>query len=104
VALIDTPVTLVLVDGHIGLGDERLDLRFTAKPKNVSPFTLRSPIRVGGTFATPQAGPEAGPLAGKAMAGLALSFVNPLAAIIPFVDPGESVTSPCRQAMAALQG
>lgn len=104
VALIDTPVTLVLVDGHIGLGAERLDLRFTAKPKNVSPFTLRSPIRVGGTFAAPQAGPEAGPLARKAVAGLALSFVNPLAAIIAFVDPGESVDSPCRQSMAALKG
>lgn len=104
VALIDTPVTLVLVDGTIGLGDENLDLRFTAKPKNVSPFTLRSPIRVGGTFAAPRAGPEAGPLAGRAVAGIALGFVNPLAAIIPFIDPGESVTSPCRQSMIALKG
>lgn len=102
VALIDTPVTLVLVDGSINLANEALDLRFTAKPRNVSPFTLRTPVRVAGTLDAPRVRPEAGPLATRALAGVALGFVTPLAAILPFVDPGETPGSPCRQALARL--
>lgn len=102
VALIDTPVTLVLVDGDVDLAREALDLRFTAKPRNVSPFTLRTPVRVAGTFETPRVRPEAGPLATRALAGIALGFVTPFAAILPFVDPGETPGSPCRQALARL--
>ncbi|HJV27980.1 MAG TPA: AsmA family protein [Aromatoleum sp.] len=103
VALVDTPVTLVLLDGKINLADEALDLRFTAKPRNVSPFTLRTPIRVRGHFVAPQVAPEGGPLAARALAGIALGFVNPLAAIIPFIDPGDPVASPCQQSLAKLR-
>lgn len=102
VALIDTPVTLVLLDGSVDLGGEALDLRFTAKPRNISPFTLRTPIRVRGSFVAPQVAPEQGPLAARALAGIALGFVNPLAAVIPFLDPGDAVASPCRESLAKL--
>lgn len=103
VALIDTPVTLILADGTINLAKESLDLRLTAKPKNVSPLTVRSPIRVRGPFDDLEAAPESGPIAARVLGGVALAFVNPLAAIIPFIDPGDASGSPCAKALATLK-
>ncbi|MGE5493073.1 MAG: AsmA-like C-terminal region-containing protein [Actinomycetota bacterium] len=103
VALIDTPVTLVLADGTVNLSRESLDLRLTAKPKNVSPFTVRSPIRVRGSFDDLKAAPESGPIAARVLGGVALAFVNPLAAILPFIDPGDSQESPCAKVLASLR-
>lgn len=102
VALVDTPVTLVLIDGKVDLAREALGLRLIAEPRNVSPFTLRTPVRVTGSFERPRAAPEAGPLAAKALSGIALGFVTPLAAILPFIDLGEEPGTPCRQALAKL--
>ena len=102
VALIDTNITLVLIDGNIVLPEEELNLRLTAKPRNVSPFTLRSPIRVRGTFLNPDVAPEKGPIAARVAGGAVLAFINPLAAIIPFVDLGSTNNepSPCKQTLA----
>lgn len=102
VALIDTNVTLLLIDGKINLPEEELDLRLTAKPRNVSPFTLRSPILVKGTFLNPDVSPVKGPIAARVAGGVALAFLNPLAAILPFVDLGSTSEepSPCKQTLA----
>lgn len=104
VALIDTSVTLVLIDGNVDLAREQFNLRLTAKPKNVSPFTLRSPIRVGGTFLNPAVTPEGGPIAARAAGSVALAFVNPLAALLPFIDLGSPADepSPCRHTLSTV--
>jgi hypothetical protein len=99
VALIDTPVTLMLMDGKVDLRQELLDLRFIARPENVSPFTARSPILITGTFADPSIRPKAAPIAARVLGSIALAFVNPLAAIIPFLDPGTGEHSPCADAL-----
>lgn len=99
VALIDTPVTLVLMDGKIDLQQEQLDLRFVAKPENASPFTARAPILVDGTLANPEVHPKVAPIAARVLGSIALAFVNPLAAIIPFLDPGTGDHSPCGEAL-----
>jgi len=88
VALVDTPVTLILFDGNIDMAQEKLNLRLIAKPKNVSPFTVRSPILVKGTFLKPVVSAKPGPIAARALGAVALAFINPLAAILPFIDPG----------------
>lgn len=103
VALVDTDVTLVLIDGQANLAEETLDLRLTAKPKNVSPFTLRSPIRVRGTFVDPKVRPQTGPIAARVAGSAALAFLNPLAALLPFIDPGGNTSdepSPCHQTLS----
>ena len=75
--------------GHVDLRDETLALRLVARPKDVSPFTLRTPVTVGGTLADPQVGVEAAPLAGKALGAVVLgAAIAPLAALLPFVDLG----------------
>ena len=99
VALIDTPVTMVLMDGKVNLQEEQLDLRLIAKPENASPFTARSPILLTGTFANPNVKPKAAPIAARIIGGIALAFINPLAAIIPFLDPGTGEQSPCADAL-----
>lgn len=103
VGIIDTPVTSVLVDGSVDLGSETLALRFIARPKNVSPFTARAPIRVHGSFIDPSVSPEPGPIARRALGALVLSFINPLAALIPFIDLGEEAESPCARALDKLR-
>lgn len=107
VALVDTPVTTVLVNGNVDMGDEKLDLVVSAKPKNFSPFTVRSPIKVTGTFLQPKAAPETGPIAARVGGGILLAFINPLAAIVPFLDPGSSTgkeeRANCKQTLSELK-
>lgn len=100
VALVATPVTVVLIDGSIDFSREQLDLRLTAKPQNISPLTLRSPFRVRGSFVAPQVSPEGPPIAARAASALGLALLNPLAAILPFVDLGERDTTVCSRALA----
>lgn len=88
-ALIDTPVTAVTVDGEVNLGQEQLNLKLQANPKNFSPLTLRSPILVTGTFVDPQVSISPGPIAARVAGGVLLALLNPFAAILPFLDPGE---------------
>ena len=100
VAMMATPVTVVLIDGNINFAKEELNLRLTAKPQNLSPFTLRSPFHLIGSFADPKLRPDATPLAAKAVAAMGLGLLNPLAAIIPFIDLGERDTTTCSQALS----
>ena len=88
VFVINTDVTTIWIDGTVSLRDESLDLRAVVSPKNFSPLTLRTPVHVKGTFSKPAVSLELGKLAGKAGAAGLLALLNPLAAIIPFIDPG----------------
>jgi len=99
-ALVDTPVTLILVDGNVNIGKESLDLRMAAKPKNVSPFTVRSPIHVKGTFKKPDISIEKTPIVARVLGGIALAFIAPPAAILPFLDAGSGKESPCNKSFA----
>ena len=86
--VLDTRDSTIWIDGTVSLKNEALDLRAVVSPKDFSPLTLRTPVHVRGTLAKPSVGLEPGKLAGKAGASALLALLNPLAAIIPFVDPG----------------
>ena len=89
--VLDTRDSTLWIDGSLSLATERMDLRLVATPKDFSPLTLRSPLRVSGTFADPNiALDNKGQLGAKLGAAALLGLVNPLAALIPFVDPGEA--------------
>lgn len=107
VALVDTSVTTILVDGNVDMGEEKLDLQVAAKPKNFSPFTVRSPLKVTGTFLNPKVSAEAAPIAARVVGGVLLAFVNPLAAVLPFLDPGSTPDkekrADCAQTLAELK-
>ncbi|HEX3141691.1 MAG TPA: AsmA family protein, partial [Rhizobacter sp.] len=74
--------------GSVSLKDESLDLRLVVAPKDFSLMSLRSPLRVKGPFKAPHVSVEKGPIATKVGAAVLLSLLNPLAALIPFIDPG----------------
>ena len=88
VFVVNTRDSTIWIDGTVSFRDESLDLRFVVSPKDFSPLTLRTPVRVRGTLGKPAVSLELGKLAGKAGAAGLLALLSPLAAIIPFIDPG----------------
>ena len=88
VFVLNTKDSTVWIDGTVSLKTEALDLRAVVSPKDFSPLTLRTPIHLKGVLGKPTVSLELGKLAGKAGASALLALLNPLAAIIPFIDPG----------------
>ncbi len=103
-ALADTSDSVLIAAGTINLNDEQLDLRVTSLPKDFSPLTLRTPIRVTGTLADPAVGIEGGQLVGKVVAAVALGLIAPPAALLAFLDFGESAPEdPCTTALPTAE-
>lgn len=89
IAVIDNRDSTVFVDGRASLADETLALRAQARPKDFSPLSLRTPVLIGGHFSRPEVGLQASRLAGRAAAAIALGVLAaPVAALLPFIDPG----------------
>jgi len=88
--VLDTRDSTLWIDGSLSLATEHMDVRLVATPKDFSPLTLRSPLRVSGTFADPTISLDnKGQLGAKLGAAALLGLLNPLAALIPLVDLGE---------------
>jgi AsmA family protein len=88
VMVIDTKDSAVWVDGSLSLATETLDLRAVVLPKDFSPLALRSPLLLKGSFAKPEVSVEKAPLARKLGLSVLLGLLNPVAALIPLIDPG----------------
>lgn len=88
VMVVDTPDSTAWIDGSISLAQERLDLRATVAPKDFSPLTLRTPLRVRGPFDDPDVSLEKGPLVRKLATTGLLAALAPLAGVIPLLDAG----------------
>lgn len=106
-SLFDTPVTTIVLSGGADLSKEQLNLHLVAAPKNFSPFTVRSPINVQGSFLQPTIVLEKTPIIGRIAGAIGLSIVNPLAAILPFLDTGSGQNTEqdadCKASLAALK-
>jgi AsmA family protein len=87
--VLDTSDSVVWLDGSLSLVDESLDLRTVVAPRDISPLSLRSPLRVQGSFAKPQISVRSQALGAKLGAAFLLGLLNPLAALIPLVDLGD---------------
>lgn len=101
--IVDTADTLVVVDGSIDLGREILDLTITPRPKDPSIGSARSPIEVTGTLKDPAIAPRAGPLAARGGAAALLGLVNPLLAVLPFIEAGGAEDANCKALLQAAQ-
>jgi uncharacterized protein involved in outer membrane biogenesis len=101
VAVLDNKDSTIRIDGQLNLRTEALDLRAVARPKDFSPFTLRSPITVKGTLGSPDVGIEGGRIAGRAVGAVVLgAALAPLAALLPFIDLGDKQAAPCQSGPA----
>lgn len=100
VGVVDTTDTTMLIGGDLSLAKEQFALVAQAYPKDFSPAALRTPIHLDGPFAHPQVHLETKRIAGKAAVAVALgTLVNPLAALIPLIDPGQKAPIGCQQAL-----
>jgi hypothetical protein len=87
--VLDNPDTTVRVGGTIDLRNEALGLVARARPKDVSPVSLRSPITITGTLSEPRIGVEGARLGARVAGAIALGAVFPPLALLPLFDPGE---------------
>lgn len=96
-AVVDNADSTLRIAGQVNLADETLALQARARPKDLSPLSLRTPVTVTGTLGAPRVGVEGGRLAGKLLGSLLLgAVVGPLAALVPLVDTGDAdKTAPC---------
>ncbi len=101
--VLDTVDTVVNGRGKVSFADESLDLVLEPTPKDVSILSFRSPLRIGGTFASPSAGPDKTALAGRAGLALALGVINPLLALAATIETGPGEDADCGQVFAQSQ-
>ena len=94
--VIDTTPVLAKGTGTIDLGAETMNLRIDGETKQPRLIRLWSPIIVSGPLTAPKVGIEGGAVAGQIGIGAALgALINPLAALLPFVDPGLAKDANC---------
>ena len=102
--IFDSDTVLTTGKGTVNLKDEALDLTLTGKPKHFRLVRLQAPITIGGHLKSPKLGlkPGAAPL--QAAAAVALgALLSPLAAVLPFVDPGLAHNADCTGAEGAAK-
>jgi uncharacterized protein involved in outer membrane biogenesis len=94
--VVDTDVVLVKGEGTVNLRTERLDLRFEGESKKPRLLRLFVPIRVNGPLTRPGVDLDTGDAVAQGGIGAALAaLVGPLAAILPFVEPGLAEDANC---------
>jgi uncharacterized protein involved in outer membrane biogenesis len=97
----DTSVVMATGEGTVDLRNEQIDLAITGHPKKPQLVRVRAPITIKGPFDHPSIGVDAGSaiVQGGLAAGVAI-VLSPLAAILPFVDPGLGKDTDCGALLA----
>jgi len=93
--VLDSTDTRLDGTGTIDFKDEVLGLRLAARSKRPSLVALRGPIQLGGRFKAPTVRPDPTQLTLRAGAAIALGFIAPPAAILPFLELGIAKDADC---------
>lgn len=100
--VIDTSVVLVNGSGSVNLGTEQVNLRLDGETKEPRLLRVWSPITVNGPVRNPSLGVDGGEVTAQVgLAGLLGALVSPIAAILPFVDPGLADDADCGALIAS---
>jgi AsmA family protein len=91
----DTTDTIIIGEGSIDLGDETLDLLLRPRPKDRSILTLRSPLRLSGSFVSPTFRPDLAALGLRGAVALTLASVAPPAWLLATIETGPGEDSDC---------
>ncbi|MDP3174812.1 MAG: AsmA family protein [Phenylobacterium sp.] len=92
----DTGTVLGSGSGQINLGSETLSFRLEGKAKQPRLIRVMAPITFSGPITKPKVGVETGKAITQGGVAAALgALVNPLAAILPFIDPGLAKDAAC---------
>ena len=98
--VLDTSDTVINGRGQVSLAKETMDIVLEPQPKDQSILSLRSPLRIGGTFAAPSVGPDKAALAGRVGIALVLAAINPLLALAATVETGPGQDADCQAVLA----
>jgi AsmA family protein len=93
--VMDTDQVLIQGSGRIDLGNETLNMSISGKPKEFRLGRVRAPITISGSLSHPAIGVNAGSAAAQGGIAVALGFLSPIAALLPFVDPGLAKDADC---------
>jgi uncharacterized protein involved in outer membrane biogenesis len=99
--VVDTEQTQILGEGMFNLKNEQFDMKLTPKPKSMGILSLRTPVRLYGSFKEPDFALEKGPLLARAGGAVALLTLAPLAALLPLIETGPGEDSDCRRLQAS---
>lgn len=102
--VVDTEQTRVDGTGTFSLKEEEFDFVVTPKPKKPGILSLRTPVRLYGTFRHPEFGLDKGRIALRAGAATALALVNPLAGLLPLIETGPGKETDCAAVLAPVKG
>ena len=94
-AVLDTDRVQAKGSGDVNLGAETLNFSLTGEPKKFRIGRLMAPITLTGPLSSPKVGVKAGKAPAQAGVAVALGVVFPLAAILPFIDPGLAKNADC---------
>jgi len=94
--VLDTGPVLVTGHGSVNLATERMDFRMRGHDKKFRFMRVLLPVKATGPLVAPKLGVEPGAAVAQGGAAVALgSLLSPLAAILPFVDPGLAKDANC---------
>jgi len=94
--VIDTTPVLARGSGTIDLGAETMNLRIDGETKQPRLVRLWAPIKIQGSLTAPKIGVDSSSVAGQVGFGAVLgALINPLVALLPFVDPGLAEDANC---------
>jgi len=93
--LFDTTDTVFNGAAKVNLASEGLDVYMRAEPKDKSILSLRSPLKVTGTFGALKPSLDKGALAKRAAAAVGLGAINPLLALFATVETGPGRDADC---------
>ncbi len=97
----DTKPVVVTGSGEVNLGSERMSFRMQGHPKEFRLVRLMLPVTAKGPIRGPKLGVEPGKAIAQGGIAVALgSLLSPIAAVLPFVDPGLAKDANCSALLA----
>ncbi len=102
--VIDTDVVLAQGSGIINLGAETMNLRIDGETKKPRLLRVWAPITVKGPLVSPSLGVDVSAVATQGgIVGALATLVNPVAALLGFVDPGLAEDADCGSLIAGAR-
>jgi len=102
--VLDTAQTRIDGQGTVDLKNEKFDIIFSPKPKHPGILSLRTPLRVYGSFRHPDYALDKKVLALRAGGALALAAVSPIAMLLPLLETGPGKDTDCAAVLGPVQG
>jgi uncharacterized protein involved in outer membrane biogenesis len=91
----DTTDTVLLLRGDLDFKDESLDFTLVPKPKDASPISIRTPLRIRGTLMEPSFGVKEGPLLLRGAVVAGLMAIAPPLGLLGLIETGPGKDTDC---------